>query len=137
MTVQASNFTGVNTPQKVLDPDRWFRLFDAAEMKTVRIDVAPVRDEDVVSLSHRLTQIAGQSRGQLMLDLSSVEEFSTAWMRALSDLANACTTLGGELRFHGMCGKARKVFDDTRRLQHKPLRMREMTRDMRSMARAA
>lgn len=137
MTVRLSPTPNASPPRKALEPDRWFRLFEACDATTIRIDLAPMRDEDVVQLSACLQEIAGKSRGRLAIDLSAVEEYSTAWMKALSDLDHACSQLGGELKFEGMCDRARRVYQDTRRLQHKPLRMRELTREQRGWSRAA
>ena len=137
MTVRTGLTLNASPPRKTLEPDRWFRLFEACDSTTIRIDLAPMRDEDVVCLAAKLQEIAGKSRGRLSLDLSAVEEYSTAWMRVLSDLAHACSSMGGELRFEGMCDRAKRVFQDTRRLHHKPLRMRELTREQRGRAAAA
>jgi anti-anti-sigma regulatory factor len=116
-----------HTPQynDFISPERWFRLFDFAEHTTIRIDVAPVIDSDVTRLASRLRSVAGQSRGQIALDLTAVEQYTTAWMTALSDLASVCTSLGGKLLIEGMCPRAQRVFDETRRLHYKPLRKRD------------
>jgi len=100
----------------------------------VKIDVAPSRDEDVLTLSARLSELAGQACGHIALDLSVVEEFSTAWMKTLADLSRTCRELGGELEMAGMCPIAEKVLNDTRRLQSGPVRRRRRREDERDRA---
>lgn len=122
-------------PLKALEPDRWFRLFEMTDRKMIRLDVAPWRDEEVVSLSGRLREVAGFAQGNVTLDLSMVEEYSTAWFKALADLTTMCHQLGGQLELVGLCPKAAKIFEDTKRLHTATGRLRPAsstsTRDAR------
>lgn len=135
LTGTATDATGaaVVAPLKALEPDRWFRIFDQSDGKMIRLDVAPWRDEEVVSLSGRLRELAGFAQGNVTLDLSMVEEYSTAWYKALADLATMCHQLGGQLQLVGLCPKAAKVFEDTKRLHTATGRLRPGTnaRDVR------
>lgn len=115
-------------PLKHLTPDRWFRRFDASLGTLVTIDIAVARDEDVVSLAGRLRELAGEARGNVKLNVSVLEEFSTAWICALADLSRICQELGGSLSMEGMCPRARDVLEDTRKLHSGTMRRRNEKR---------
>ena len=82
--------------------DRWFRIFPDQGSTLVRVDVPPTRDEHVLTLAHRLSELAGSAAGRLALDLSVVEFYSWTWIRALIDLSSRCADMGGELRLEGL-----------------------------------
>ncbi len=104
--------------EKYLTADRWFRHFEQSAGCYITLDVPVSRDQDVVSLADRLTDLAGDCRGQLTLDVSILDEFSTAWLRTLSDLTTLCNQLGVDLRLEGMCPKAKDTLHTTRRLHN-------------------
>lgn len=115
--------------EKHLTADRWFRRFDAPTGRYITLDVPLYRDHEVVTLSARLSDIAGEARGQLTLDISILEEYSTAWLRALSDLTDLCNQLGGMLRIEGMCPQASGTLSETRRLHNSGVRRRYESRE--------
>lgn len=120
-TSHGRSVQGHSTPRKYLDPERWFRRFDCSGSTTIKIDIAPQRDEEVNSLAMRLNELAGSAKGRLSIDLSSVEEYSTSWIRALTDLADACMAMGGKLQMEGLCATGHRLFNETRRLQLRPV----------------
>jgi hypothetical protein len=120
-TTHGRTVQGHSTPRKHLDPERWFRKFDYSGTTTIKIDIAPQRDEDVNSLAARLNEMAGSVKGRLAIDLSSVEEYTTSWIRALTDLADACMAMGGRLEMEGLCPTGHRLFNETRRLQLRPV----------------
>lgn len=116
--------TPTSIPTKHLSPDRWFRQFEGLLGTIVTIDVPVIRDEDVVSLSGRLRDLAGKAKGNISLNLSVLDEYTTAWIKALADLSSMCASLGGALNLENMCPVAAKVFSDTKRLHHGTTRRR-------------
>ncbi len=77
------------------------------------ISIASIKDKQAALLRQSLIALAKERRGRLALDLSSVSDFTCAWINVMLELTRACRRDNWDLAIYGLHGPTRSILKAT------------------------
>lgn len=77
------------------------------------ISIASIKDKQASLLRQSLLTLAKERRGRLALDLSSVNDFTCAWINVMLEVTRACRRENWDLAIFGLKGNARDILRAT------------------------
>lgn len=77
------------------------------------ISIASIKDKQAALLRQSLIALVKERRGRVALDLSSVTDFTCAWINVMLELTRACRRDNWDLAIYGLHGPTRGILRAT------------------------
>lgn len=82
-------------------------------VQVVQITIASIKDKQAGLLRQALLSMVKERRGRVALDLSSVKDFTCAWINVMLEVTRACRRENWDLAIFGLKGTARDILRAT------------------------